>query len=101
MSMTVDHRLYIETQVLAQRKSMLLAYVLWFFLGVLSIHRFYLEKPRSAILQVLLNVVVVGLVWTLFDVFLIPSMVREHDNRVREQLYRAVDRDGSVPVAAG
>lgn len=88
MAMTTDHRLYIETQVMAQRKSMGLAYVLWLFLGLLSIHRFYLEKPGSAILQIILNCLIVGLIWTLIDAFLIPGMTREHEAKVRARLYQ-------------
>jgi len=71
-------------------KSMLLAYVLWFFLGSLGIHRFYLGATRSAIillvltiLSVVLSVVGVGpllglvvVIWLIVDIFLIPGMVR-------------------------
>ncbi len=71
-------------------KSMLLAYVLWFFLGSLGIHRFYLGATRSAIiililtiLSVVLSVVGVGpllglvvIIWLIVDIFLIPGMVR-------------------------
>ncbi len=71
-------------------KSMLLAYVLWFFLGSLGIHRFYLGATRSAIiililtiLSIVLSVVGVGpllglvvVIWLIVDIFLIPGMVR-------------------------
>ncbi|MGE0255223.1 MAG: TM2 domain-containing protein [Alphaproteobacteria bacterium] len=71
-------------------KSMLLAYVLWFFLGSLGIHRFYLGATTSAIvllvltiLSIMLAVVGVGaffglivVIWLIVDIFLIPGMVR-------------------------
>ncbi|MSO81320.1 MAG: TM2 domain-containing protein [Alphaproteobacteria bacterium] len=71
-------------------KSMLLAYVLWFFLGYLGIHRFYLGATRSAIiillltiLSIVLSVVGVGpllglvvIIWLIVDIFLISGMVR-------------------------
>ena len=87
MAVSTDHRLMIEMQVSSRRKSMGVAYALWFFLGLLSIHRFYLERPGSAILQIILNCFVIGLFWTLFDVFLIPGMVRAYDDKVRADLY--------------
>lgn len=57
-------------------KSMLVAYILWFFLGFFSAHRFYTGRTGSAIAQLILNFLVIGLIWTLIDVFLIPGMVR-------------------------
>lgn len=40
----------------AKKKSAALAYVLWFFLGWLSMHRFYAGKTISALIQLLLGV---------------------------------------------
>jgi len=37
-------------------KNMVIAYVLWWFLGVFGAHRFYLERPKSALAQLLLLV---------------------------------------------
>lgn len=88
MSMTTDQRLFIESQVSSRRKSMGVAYALWFFLGLFSMHRFYLEKPGTAILQILLNCILIGLIWTLIDAFLIPGMIRQHEEKVRAGLYR-------------
>lgn len=58
------------------QKSMVVAYVLWFFLGFFSAHRFYTGRVGSAIAQLILNFLVIGLIWTFIDIFLIPSMVR-------------------------
>ncbi|MGE0255222.1 MAG: TM2 domain-containing protein [Alphaproteobacteria bacterium] len=72
-------------------KSMLLAYVLWFFLGSFGVHRFYLGFRTSAtimlvlaVASLLLAVVLIGgfagavlAVWWLVDIFLIPGLVRE------------------------
>lgn len=42
-----------EGQILfdANKKSKLVAYLLWFFLGVFAAHRFYLRQYRSAAMQ--------------------------------------------------
>src|SRR5262249_29146937 len=51
------------------------AYVLWFFLGVLGIHRFYCGRIGTGILW-LLTGGLVGIGW-LGDLFLIPDMGRQ------------------------
>lgn len=57
-------------------KSVLLAYVLWLFLGWLGIHKFYLRQPIWGLIYLFLG----GLGWTLAGVgigilFLIPWML--------------------------
>jgi TM2 domain-containing membrane protein YozV len=98
MELSNDQRLMIESQVIAQRKSIGVAYLLWFFLGLLSVHRFYLDRPGTAILQIVLNCLIVGWVWVLVDAFLIPGMIREHDERVRGRLMTAAGGGPLVPA---
>ncbi|WP_082470552.1 MULTISPECIES: TM2 domain-containing protein [Micrococcales] len=43
------------------RKSVLLSYILWFFLGVFGIHKFYLRAPFMGIFYLILH----GLGWLL------------------------------------
>ena len=76
-------------------KSVAVAYLLWFFLGWLGIHRFYLARTGSAILMLLLVLAagfftlipIIGLVaavplglawlvWWLVDALLIPKLAR-------------------------
>eukprot|EP01118_Nematostelium_gracile_P008916 TRINITY_DN2981_c0_g2_i1.p1 TRINITY_DN2981_c0_g2~~TRINITY_DN2981_c0_g2_i1.p1 ORF type:complete len:138 (-),score=32.15 TRINITY_DN2981_c0_g2_i1:112-486(-) len=54
-------------------KDVLVAYVLWLFLGVLGVHRFYLDRPLSGIVW-LLTGGLCGIGW-LLDLCLIPGMV--------------------------
>lgn len=59
------------------QKDVGIAYMLWFFLGAFSGHRFYLGRTGSAWAQML---TLGGLgVWLLADAFLIPRMVREYN----------------------
>lgn len=80
----------------ANKKSTGVAYLLWFFLGMLGAHRFYLGQTGSAVAQLVitlgslvLSVVVIGLItiwisviWVLIDIFLIPQMAREYNNKL-------------------
>jgi TM2 domain-containing membrane protein YozV len=75
------------------KKSMGVAYLLWFFLGAFGGHRFYTGRTGSAIAILLLWIlgwctVVVGIgflmlgivgIWVLVDAFLIPSWIRSHN----------------------
>lgn len=77
----------------AIKKSVGVAYLLWFFTGVFGGHRFYLKKNGSAIgllaltiCSYLLIIVLVGFIgliavtiWLLVDAFLIPSMVQQYN----------------------
>lgn len=60
-------------------KSVGAAYALWFFLGGFGVHRFYLNRPGSAIAQLVMTITLVlspvTLVWLIVDIFLIPGMV--------------------------
>lgn len=50
------------------------AYLLWFFFGLLGVHRFYLGRPISGVIYLLTGgVFLIG--WIL-DIILIPGMVR-------------------------
>lgn len=75
----------------ANRKSAGVSYLLWFFLGGLGAHRFYLGRTGSAAGQLALGLLgwlplflgwmVLG-VWLLIDAFLIPDMVRTENMKV-------------------
>ena len=85
MSLSTDDMILIEQRVANERKSAGAAYLLWFFLGFLSAHRFYLGKPISAILQIVSYFFLIGFVWWVLDFFLIPSIIEDDldDKRAR------------------
>lgn len=58
-------------------KDTTIAYVLWFFLGVIGIHKFYLEKNGWGILYIFTG----GLcgLGLLYDLFTLPRQVREYN----------------------
>ncbi len=83
----------------ANKKSTGVAYLLWFFFGMFGAHRFYLGQTGSAVAQLVitlsslvLSVILLGLVtiwisviWVLIDIFLIPQMAREYNNKLLAQ----------------
>ena len=76
----------IEQRIANDGPSTVVAYLFWLFLGIVSAHRFYLGKPVSAVLQIASYLILVGFVWLLIDGFLIPGMIREKKDQIRQKL---------------
>jgi len=83
----------VDSEVRNQGKNMILAYVLWYFLGILGGHRFYMKKTGSAIAQLILSITLIGLIvttiWWIVDAFLVHTWVKDHN---RELEYRLVSQ---------
>ena len=62
------------------RRSLLLTYILWFFLGPLRVHRLYLGHIGWAVAYFLTGGIF-GIGW-LIDLFLNPSYVRDYNKRL-------------------
>ena len=71
---------------------MLVAYLAWWFLGILGIHRFYLERPKTGLTQILLLIfgwlplfigwIVLG-IWWLLDAYFVYKYVVEYNDETR------------------
>jgi len=96
MTLTTQDRILIETRVANDGPSVAVAYVLWFFLGFLAAHRFYLGRPGTAILQILSYLVIIGFVWFIVDLFLIPGLVRAKQAEIRDRLTQAAIAAGGA-----
>ncbi len=85
----------------ANKKSMGVSYLLWFFLGGFGGHRFYNGKTGSAVAQLLMTIFGIILlaawglgalllipvwIWWLVDAFLIPGWVRAQNMLLATQL---------------
>lgn len=95
-----------NTYIVQNDKSMVLTYVLWFFLGSLGIHKFYLGHNTAGITYLVLSVIGWATSWLLVgfavlavvavllfvDIFLIPGHVRQANagpHLVQPHQYRA------------
>ena len=74
----------------ANKKTAVVSYLLWFFLGLFGAHNFYLKRTGVAVTQLILSLTLVGmivtLVWVIVDAFLIPGWVRNQNNLLATQL---------------
>ena len=85
-----------------EKKSLLVAYLLWFFLGYVGAHRFYLGKSLSGfvmlafsaavLLLTLVSFGVLGFLWALvglwwlIDALLIPGIAAGRNSRIADRL---------------
>ncbi|MFN3661738.1 NINE protein [Yoonia sp.] len=95
--MDTQQQILLEQRVANGKKSLGVAYLLLFFLGGFGAHRFYLGRMGTgfAILflvwgGVLLSAILIGIpmliiggIWVLVDIFLLPSMVELDTQRLR------------------
>lgn len=86
----------------ANRRSVLVAYILWFFLGWFAGHRFYAGRTTSALVMLAVSLVSWALttilighfglfligIWLLVDAFLIPGMIRAYNREIIASLGR-------------
>lgn len=86
MELTTQDRMLIEQRITNEGPSIVVAYLFWFFLWFVSAHRFYLKKPGSAVLQILSFFILIGFIWVIVDIFLIPGMVRARQDELRRTL---------------
>ena len=87
----------------AAKKSVLVGYLLWFFLGYFGVHRFYLGYVASGLLLLALWLIgsalaiipIVGWIaltvpflWWLIDALLIPGLARDSNHRIIAEIER-------------
>ncbi|MCC6971652.1 MAG: TM2 domain-containing protein [Phycisphaerales bacterium] len=84
----------------AKKKSLLIAYLLWWFLGALGIHRMYAGRIGSGVamlvlflISLVLTFVAVGIfgllvifLWWLLDAILLPGMIENYNLRLIDRV---------------
>lgn len=85
-----DHRATRIAALGGAGKNIAVAYLLWWFLGILGIHRFYLERPKTGLVQLLLLIfgwlpfflgwIALG-IWWLLDAYFVQEYVRQYNDQ--------------------
>jgi TM2 domain-containing membrane protein YozV len=87
---TLSHDARVLMLYEANKKTALIAYLLWFFLGWFGAHNFYLGRIGVAVTQLILTITIVGMLisffWVIVDAFLIPGWIRRQNNLLAAQL---------------
>ncbi|GBK64993.1 TM2 domain-containing protein [Paenibacillus macerans] len=98
--------LLLESEVKAQGKNMVVAYVLWYFLGIFGGHRFYMGRTGSAVAQLILSLTLIGMfvtsIWWIVDAFLVHTWVKQHnaevENRLIDKIFYDRGRSPEYPI---
>lgn len=92
-------------------KNLLVAYILWWFLGWAGVHRFYLNHPKTGIAQLVLGILgivtmmfgigivflLIWLVWWIADAYFTYKMVEEENEKLGvENSTISVSKAGSM-----
>ena len=86
----------VSINVNTEGKNMVVAYLLWFFLGYFGIHRFYLGKVGSGLAQLLLMIIgwvtsfifigffliAAWFIWWLLDAYFVQQYVTDFNNSI-------------------
>lgn len=89
---TISELEYIDNYVENRKPNVLLAYLLWFFLGALGVHRFYTRRVQSGIIMlistVLLGPITFGLlplIWWIVDGVKLYSVIGEIEEDLTDE----------------
>jgi TM2 domain-containing membrane protein YozV len=99
MTLSTDQQMLIEQRISNDAKSPVVAYLIWFFLGQLGIHRFFLGKKHGVTMLVLFllgiftswlligipMLIAVFIMW-IMDAFKISGWVSEERDALRQKL---------------
>lgn len=89
LKLTTQETHHIKLEVANRCKSATVAYLFWFFFGILGGHRYYFNKSRSAVVMSVLIFTLGGLTigllisigWTLIDgVLILRWLARDHEH---------------------
>lgn len=87
--LSTQDKILIEQRITNEKPSAGVAYLLAIFLGFLGAHRFYLGRVGTGAVMLLISITFFGLVitviWVFIDLFLIPGMIQEDVEALRQK----------------
>lgn len=97
--LTNEEKIVVNSEVSKNGKNIVVAFLLTLFVGTLGIHRLYLNKNGTGIALASMTIVgwltswlIVGLIplaitgtWAFIDLFFVPKMVREDNEKLEEK----------------
>ena len=90
-NLTTEEMLFVNSEVEKRKRNMVVAYLLWFFAGVLGAHRYYFGKTKSGIAMTLIVVLTIGFgliitgIWALVDAFLMPGWGKQEIEEIEQE----------------
>lgn len=100
--MSIDHLTFVESYINNRKKSGVVAYVLWFFLGMFGAHRFYMGRTISGIFMLFLTLLfswwtfsLIPGIWVFIDLFLISRWLRQDKEKLRLEALELSQRSHS------
>ncbi|RXZ84919.1 TM2 domain-containing protein [Paenibacillaceae bacterium] len=82
--------LLLEQEVKNHGKNMVVAYILWYFLGLFGAHNFYMQRNGVAVAQLVLTITIIGLfvnvIWLIVDAFLLHQWVKDHNQHLEARI---------------
>lgn len=91
MDLTTEEMLLVNSEVEKRKRSLVIAYLLWFFLGAFGAHRFYFGKIGSGVAMLLIVVLSFGFgaiisgIWALVDAFLMPGWQKRDIDKIERE----------------
>jgi len=80
----------LESELRSRGKNVLVAYILWYALGIIGGHRFYMKKTGSAVAMLILSIIVFGLIitliWWIVDAFRLHHWIRDENRELEYHL---------------
>ncbi|RHW49747.1 TM2 domain-containing protein [Bombilactobacillus bombi] len=93
--LTNEEKLLVNSEIEKRRKNPVIAYLLWFLLGFMGGHRYYMGKTGSAVAMTLifwllvwifgLGAIITG-IWAIVDVFLISGWLKDDQEKIENKV---------------
>lgn len=85
----------LESEMKQKGKNMVVAYLLWWFLGIFGGHRFYTGDTGYAVAMLLLSWLTCG-IWLIIDAFFLHTRVKELNTQIEFEIIQRIKSTSST-----